>query len=170
MFGNAWLATSLLAYYCFLAADAAAMPAPSLTSDAGPSERQRDRRQMLQTGQTVTQCRLIIIAIRGGNSGAVQLSELELYDEAGAAIQVSSTTNPGGSNPGSEGPEKASDGSSSSKWLDNLCCSSTLILTLATPSTLGRYELKTANDRNERDPTSGRSSVSYRVRPPTAGR
>ena len=168
MFGNAWLATSLLAYYCFLAADAAAMPAPSLTSDAGPSERQRDRRQM-QTGQTVTQCRLIISAIRGGGSedvndleaaafaagnSLVQLSEVELYDEAFAAIQVSSTTNPGGSNPSSEGPEKASDGSSSSKWFDNLCCSSTLVLTLATPSTLGRYELKTANDRNTRDPTS----------------
>ena len=37
---------------------------------------------------------------------------------------------------------------------DTNCCASTLDFTFASPSTLASYDLQTANDADERDPTS----------------
>ena len=72
-------------------------------------------------GQVFDQCRLIFTAIRdpdADSSPEIQLAEVEFFDGSGNAIAVSSTTNPSGNNPSAEGPEKASDGSTSTKWLD----------------------------------------------------
>ena len=91
----------------------------------------------------------------------LQLQEVELRDAAGGLLPVQSAENPGGVSPNAQTPSRAIDGDTSSKaskWLDSSMAdsgSSTLILHLARPQLVARYDLWTANDNpRKRDPTS----------------
>jgi hypothetical protein len=72
-------------------------------------------------------------------------------------------TNPGGSNPSGEGPDKGYDGESSTKWLDfesAINASSTLVIAFPAPVTFDSYSWVTADDAEGRDPISWRLEVS----------
>ena len=85
----------------------------------------------------------------GASANSVQLSELQLYN-GGTRINGATASNPGGNNPGNEGPERAVDGLRSTKWLD--FNQNPLVLNYGSPITIDNYRWATANDATERDP------------------
>lgn len=92
-------------------------------------------------------------------ANSVQVSEFVLrYDGANISMSGSTVTNPGGNNPGFEGPSNLKDGSTSTKLLDfNIKSSpftSTIIFDMGSQVTFNEYYWATANDAEERDPKS----------------
>ena len=60
--------------------------------------------------------RFVPVAVRGGTT--VQLAEFQLMKN-GARLTAATASNPGGNYPGNEGPEKANDNQTTTKWLDS---------------------------------------------------
>jgi hypothetical protein len=99
-----------------------------------------------------------------GLAGCVQFSELNLYDTTGALLPLDGATNPGGSSPGAEGPEKTIDDLVGTKFLDSTFTgkttpasspvngSSVLIFQNVFETKVRSYELYSANDTDNRDP------------------
>jgi hypothetical protein len=103
--------------------------------------------------------RLVIDGVRDGAvANSVQLAEFRLFDINGN--NLSPTYSGTGSYPAGEGPDKAGDGSTSTKWLDFTETGSVLNMTFASNTTIGGYRLTTANDAPERDPASWRLQAS----------
>ena len=69
-----------------------------------------------------------------------RLAEVEFFDPSGAAIVVSSTSNPLGENFEDEVPDRVSDGDNTTAWFDYAWSSSSSVLefTFASPSMVGR--------------------------------
>lgn len=92
-------------------------------------------------------------------ANSVQVSEFVLQDNGvDISMSGSTVTNPGGSNPGSEGPSNLKDGSTSTKMLDfnikNSPFTSTVIFDMGSATIFNGYRWATANDAEERDPKS----------------
>ena len=99
--------------------------------------------------------------VRDGSSvvDGVQLSEVTLFDSNDQVIPVSVAAQRASPTSGTEGPDKAVDGLTSTKWFDGsftTSTSATLYLTVATADTpaVASYSLTTADDVPRRDPTS----------------
>jgi hypothetical protein len=87
---------------------------------------------------------------RNKHENCVQLSQITFFSNH-APLSLRSVRNPGGSNPGNEGPKNIMDGSTRTKWLDFRKCP--LIMELEDPSVIpDSYVLVTANDMPNRDP------------------
>jgi len=88
----------------------------------------------------------------------VQVSEFVLRNNSvDISMSAATVTNPGGSNPGSEGPSNLKDGNTSTKWLDfnfKTTPSSTLIFDMGSATIFNGYRWATANDSEARDPKS----------------
>lgn len=82
-------------------------------------------------------------------SNSIQLGEFEFFNE-GNEVAVSQVTNPGGGNPGTEGPANLTDGDPTTKWLD--FNKKSVVFEFAEPATIDSYQFVTANDATERDP------------------
>jgi hypothetical protein len=102
---------------------------------------------------------------RRGSDNSVQFAEFQL--KSGGAIVAwpmgTTATNPGGSNPGSEGPTQAIDSATSTKMLDfnfnldsgsNTTGSTVLVIDTGSGNsvTFDAYRYQTANDSSNRDP------------------
>lgn len=92
-------------------------------------------------------------------ANSVQVSEFVLRNNGvDISMSGSTVTNPGGSNPGTEGPSNLKDGSVSTKFLDfyikGFSFTSTVIFDMGTSTTFNGYRWATANDAEERDPKS----------------
>ena len=84
----------------------------------------------------------------------MQFSELTFRDADDTPVDLtaaSATSN--GASLSNEGPPMAIDGSTSTKWLSSTCCPDTLTVTFAAPTSIGQYDLWTADDASDRDPT-----------------
>lgn len=133
------------------AADPTGFQLPSVTSACG------------------TYVRWVITADRtGGESGLIQAAEVTLLSGGvpvpkwGIDSEIV-VTNPGGeSGDPTEGPEKAYDGSSDTKWLDFAFgdSESTLLIRFPEAVTFDSYRWTTGNDVPGRDPISWRVEVS----------
>eukprot|EP00965_Chrysotila_dentata_P198069 6178575-Pleurochrysis_carterae.AAC.4 len=102
--------------------------------------------------------RLLITETRLPGASETALGEVKLLTARGTA-RVQSALNPSGRNPAFEGADRAVDGDVRSKWLDaNFSSSyeSELLLVLNEAETLPvtAYELFTASDGSQRDPSS----------------
>ena len=84
-------------------------------------------------------------------SNSMQMSELQVYDASGQINPVGAT-NPGGNNPGAEGPPNVIDNSLATKCLD--FNKGSIILDLGTSKIITQYCWGTAGDAPERDPIS----------------
>jgi hypothetical protein len=113
------------------------------------------------TGSSYTYWRWNITRARGGTT-MIQVAEFR-FQKGGVtdAMTGVTVTNPGGSNPGSEGITNLSDNSTSNKWLDfafngnNAVPSvgnSTVIWQFSTAKSFNGYIWYTGNDSSERDP------------------
>lgn len=92
-------------------------------------------------------------------ANSVQVSEFVLRNNGvDISMSGSTVTNPGGNNPGSEGPSNLKDGSTSTKMLDfNIKSSpftSIIIFDMGSATIFNGYRWATANDSEERDPKS----------------
>ncbi len=118
------------------------------------------------TGPSVAQFQYIKweIVKRKGSSNSIQASEFRTILNGVAVLWPvgSSATNPGGNNPGSEGPEKVIDSNLNTKWLDFAFSaggqdgSSVLVVDVGAGQTVlfNSYHWATANDEVGRDPIS----------------
>ena len=87
--------------------------------------------------------------ITAPGSSMVQLAELNFFN-GGTRLTSATITNPAGSNPLNEEPDKANDGNSRTKWLDfNI---TPLIYDFGSSVSVDSYQITTANDFNGRDP------------------
>jgi len=92
-------------------------------------------------------------------STMVQVSELEFWDgiqgQGGKVIPMS-CSNPGGSNPGNEGPAQIDDRNGNTKWLDfNFGNGQSVVvctMSYIPVNGIGKYKFLTGNDAPERDP------------------
>ena len=78
--------------------------------------------------------------VRGPNADGIALSEIGLFDAAGATIAVVDATNPGGDNYGNA-PSKLVDGNTDGKWYDyefSVSGQSVVVLSLAAPAVVAR--------------------------------
>jgi hypothetical protein len=99
--------------------------------------------------------RFVPTALRdGASANSVQIAEFQLLAN-GVRLPGAIPSNPGGSNPGNEGPAQANDSSLSTKWLD-FTKFNPLVLDFGAPVNANAYRLATANDADERDPVSWR--------------
>ena len=102
--------------------------------------------------------RLVVNSVRvSGN--VVQLSEFQLRQNS-TWLTGGIYTNGNGSSPATEGPEKAGDGNTSTKWLNFTGPTSILLVTYASPVTVTNYTWWTANDVDGRDMTGWTLSAS----------
>jgi hypothetical protein len=100
--------------------------------------------------------RFVPVAVRAGTT--VQISEFQLM-KSGTRLTGATATNPGGNNPGSEGPEQANDDLTTTKWLDfNM---KPLVFDFGAPTVADGYRFATANDADTRDPVSWRVEGSH---------
>ena len=89
----------------------------------------------------------------------LQLSMIKLYgyNNSTGELALASVNNPDGESPGAgEGPSNLLDGSTKTKWLDlkfSVNGQSVLVIELKEPALVGAYELFTANDDSNRDPS-----------------
>lgn len=94
-------------------------------------------------------------------ANSIQISELQYFDSTNTRIPAVTATNPGGNNPAAETPPNANDNNLGTKWLDfnkggpflGTPTDQGLLYDFGSPKTLTQYNLATANDANERDPT-----------------
>lgn len=114
-----------------------------------------------------------VVTERRSSANSIQAAELILYS-GGVPLDNLSTngaivvTNPGGSDPGGEGPAQGYDGNNGSKWLDfnfipvgdGTVGESILVIQFPAAVTFDSYSWVTANDSIERDPVSWRLEVS----------
>ncbi|MBK7947364.1 MAG: NPCBM/NEW2 domain-containing protein [Deltaproteobacteria bacterium] len=84
-----------------------------------------------------------------GTADSVQVAELALF-ETGVRKQAIVVTNPGGNNPTGQGPAKADDATTSTKWRDYN--KGYLIYDMGANVEIDAYTITTANDASERDP------------------
>ena len=101
--------------------------------------------------------RFVPITLRGGG-GTVQIAEFQMLNGSNR-LAGAVASNPGGNNPGPEGPEMANDNLTSTKWLD--FNKLPLVLDFGAPTAADGYRLATANDASERDPVSWRIEGSH---------
>ncbi len=88
--------------------------------------------------------------LRDNTVTLIQLTEFEFYNGA-TKVPVASVTNPGGNNPGAEGPAKAIDGNLlTTKWLD--FNRKGLVFDFGSTQTFDSYQFYTGGDAPERDP------------------
>ena len=98
-------------------------------------------------------CTFVITATRTAGS-ILQLSELRLF-EGPTQLTVATISAPDGDSPTNEEISNLVDGDTSTKWLDfRTSGSRKVIFTIAGAPFITRYQLYTANDYKERDPTS----------------
>ena len=92
--------------------------------------------------------------LRDNATGIMQASEFQFIDNGVPRSLVGVTvTNPGGNNPGAEGPDKLIDLDTGSKWLSfNIL--TPLVFQFPAPVTIDTYNFATANDVDGRDPVS----------------
>lgn len=86
---------------------------------------------------------------------AIQLAEIELFDDTDVKLVPTSLDNVGGILKSSESPSKLFDGDTGTKWLDSNFASngkSVLELTLPEGKPVTSYRFTTANDAKKRDP------------------
>lgn len=93
----------------------------------------------------------------GLTANAIQLAELSLFSE-GIRMHASAVSNPGGNNPAGEGPDRADDAMSATKWRD--FNRGGLIYDFGTNVVIDGYSLTTADDAPERDPLRWRLEAS----------
>ena len=104
--------------------------------------------------------RFVPVALRDtGAADSVQISEFQMLD-GGNRIAGATASNPGGSSPGGEGPDKGNDNDLSSKWLD-FTKTTPLILDFGAPTATTGYRIGSAGDADERDPVSWRVEGSH---------
>ena len=124
-------------------------PAPPSLPPAPPSLPHGDAYSFVFTG------------VRGPNADGIALSEIGLFDAAGATIAVVDATNPGGDNYGNS-PSKLVDGNTDGKWYDyefSVSGQSVVVLSLATPAVVASYQMTSAKDVPKRDPTDWRFGI-----------
>ncbi len=92
-------------------------------------------------------------AVRGAVIEAVQISEIEFY-YSGTKISFAgaTATNPGGSNPAGEEPDKAIDGNTNTKWLDGNILRLVIDFGVGVRKVADAFRFATANDAINRDP------------------
>ena len=100
--------------------------------------------------------RFVPVTLRNGNT--VQLAEFQLLNN-GVRLTGSTAANPGGDNPGPEGPEQANDNLTTTKWLD--FNQQPLVLDFGAATVADSYRIATANDDASRDPVSWRVEGSH---------
>jgi hypothetical protein len=100
--------------------------------------------------------RFVPVTLRIGDT--VQLAEFQLLNN-GMRLAGAAATNPGGDNPGPEGPDKANDNLTTTKWLD--FNHQPLVLDFGAPVVADAYRFATANDTDTRDPVSWRVEGSH---------
>jgi hypothetical protein len=84
-------------------------------------------------------------------ANSIQIAEVQFYDADGAAVIPAGVTNPGGNNPGDQGPALVIDGLAGSKWLD--FNKGPLVFDFgASPQAFVDYLFEAAGDAPERDP------------------
>lgn len=93
----------------------------------------------------------------GLTANAIQLAELSLFSE-GIRLHAASVSNPGGNNPAGEGPDRADDAMSTTKWRD--FNRGGLVYDYGTNVVIDGYSLTTADDAAERDPIRWRLEAS----------
>ncbi|MBM3863729.1 MAG: discoidin domain-containing protein, partial [Verrucomicrobia bacterium] len=107
--------------------------------------------------------RFITVALRGGLSEPVQLSEFQLLKD-GVRVPAVTVTNPGGQNTvtASEGANKANDNDYNSKWHDSN--KAPLVYDMGGTQAnwnINGYRFVTGGDASERDPTAWRLEGSH---------
>ena len=100
--------------------------------------------------------RFVPVAVRAGTT--LQISEFQLMKN-GTRLSGATATNPGGNFPGNEGPDKANDNLTNTKWLD--FNRQPLVLDFGAPTVVDGYRFATANDAEIRDPVSWRVEGSH---------
>lgn len=85
-----------------------------------------------------------------GITNDLQIAEFAILN-GGTRVYATTVTAPGGSSPGGEGPEKADDNNTATKWLD-FNGGSPLVYDYGTATGATGYYITTANDAPERDP------------------
>eukprot|EP00966_Prymnesium_polylepis_P025657 591453-Prymnesium_polylepis.1 len=108
--------------------------------------------------QGASACRLVITASRGGGT-ALQLADINLRNQQGIQIAISSASTACPVYMSSESAQQAVDDNTATKWFCGQA-TATLEMALASPSSVAGYELFTANDSPERDPVSWRFECS----------
>jgi len=93
----------------------------------------------------------------GLTASSIQLAELSLFSD-GIRMHAASVSNPGGNNPAGEGPDRADDAMSATKWRD--FNRGGLIYDYGTNVVIDGYSLTTADDAPERDPIRWRLEAS----------
>ncbi|MDB4687690.1 discoidin domain-containing protein [Akkermansiaceae bacterium] len=123
-------------------------------NENGTVTRSTTVRSVAQGSATFRYVRFTPVRLKGDLPGiasadSIQIADFQFFEGSTERVPIEAS-NPGGANPGGEGPEKLIDGDADTKWLDfNKGC---VIFDFGSAVTIDCYRFRTANDFLERDP------------------